>query len=225
MGGETETVTCAYEHDCPEHGSGASQTGGKVGSCRCCMRNARPSTLASTSWDAAKAGHVECLRRLQHHGFVWDKTACAMAAQEGHLEALTFLHASGCPWGAETCSSASYGGHLPCLEYAHTNGCAWSDDACSTAAFKGNVECLEYALRNGCPAAGGTITSAFEGGRPEIIRCLVDHGVLERNKQHCAVRHWESSLTKTARRRAARRLGLSSDEAFQLSCLTDLDVQ
>ena len=46
---------------------------------------------------------------------------CSNAAKNGHLECLKYAHENGCPWDGETCSNAAKNGHLECLKYAHEN--------------------------------------------------------------------------------------------------------
>ena len=49
--------------------------------------------------DAAKNGHLECLKYLHENGCPWDKWSCEFASKNGHLEILKYLHENGCPCG------------------------------------------------------------------------------------------------------------------------------
>ena len=56
---------------------------------------------------------------------------CLNAARNGHLECLKYAHENECPWDEETCSSAALKDHLECLKYAHENGCPWDEETCA----------------------------------------------------------------------------------------------
>jgi hypothetical protein len=45
------------------------------------------------------------------------------AAKNGHLDCLKFAHENGCPWSENTTSYAARGGQLNCLKYSHENCC------------------------------------------------------------------------------------------------------
>ena len=62
----------------------------------------------------------------------WDEVTCSNAAKNGHLECLKYAHENGCPWDGETCYNAAQNGHLECLKYAHENldPCPWDKHTC-----------------------------------------------------------------------------------------------
>ena len=81
-----------------------------------------------TILDAAKNGHLDCLKYAHVNGWPWDKNVCVMAAKNGHLDCLKYAHVNECPWDRDTCTMAARNGHINCLNYAHENGCPW--DCC-----------------------------------------------------------------------------------------------
>ena len=48
-----------------------------------------------------------------------DEYTCSEAAKNGHLECLKYAHENGCPWDQWTCRQAAENGHLECLKYLH----------------------------------------------------------------------------------------------------------
>ena len=73
------------------------------------------------------------------------------AAKRGHLECLKYTHENDCEWDGWACKDAAYYGNLDCLKYAHENGCEWDEWTCAIAAQRGHLECLKYAHQTGCP--------------------------------------------------------------------------
>ena len=53
----------------------------------------------------------------------WDAGACSDAARRGHLECLKYLHENGCPWDKWAYRPVAQGGHVECLQYLRENGC------------------------------------------------------------------------------------------------------
>ena len=104
-----------------------------------------------TCADAAKGGHLECLKYSHEKGCPWDEWTCSEAAKGGHLECLKYAHEKGCPWSTSDCSGAARRGHLEILNYLHENGCPWDEMTCYVAAIGGHLECLKYAHEKGCP--------------------------------------------------------------------------
>ena len=82
---------------------------------------------------------------------------CSNAAKNGHIECLKYAHENRCPWDEQTCWEAAESGSLECLKYSHENGCPWDEMTCSNAAKKGHVECLRYACENGCPGSANYV--------------------------------------------------------------------
>ncbi len=95
----------------------------------------------------------------------WDIRACTEAARNGHLDCLKYLHDIGCPWHEHTCEAATAHGHLDCLKYLHENGCPWNSSAFKYGFEYKRVKaedcdyewgdrielCISYAFENGCP--------------------------------------------------------------------------
>jgi hypothetical protein len=156
--------------------------------------------ICKTAVDAAKKGHLFCLKLLEKSD---DPAVCSAAASCGHLDCLMYAHENGCPWDSWTCSEAASFGHLNCLKYAHENGCELSCFVCIAAASCGNLDCLKYihengygwdhwascnAARfgyidclvylheNGCPLSVITSQFAAEGGHLDCLRYLHENG-------------------------------------------------
>jgi hypothetical protein len=126
--------------------------------------------------DAAKNGHLVCLKYLHEKGRRWDSWTCLCTARNGHLYCLKYLHDNGCPWDLWTCSYAALNGHLDCLKYAHENGCPWDHNVCSYAAENGHLDCLRYAHENGCPWESCTCLSAAINGHLDCLKYLHENG-------------------------------------------------
>ena len=127
---------------------------------------------------AANNGHIECLQYLHKNGFPWDKDACAFAAKNGQLECLEYLHKNGCPWDTGACGDAAANGHLEILKYLHENGCPWNQGVCAHAAKNGQLECLEYLHKNGCPWDKRVCAFAAANGHLDCLEYLYENGCL-----------------------------------------------
>ena len=60
------------------------------------------------------------------NGCPWDETTCSNAAKFGHLECLKYAHENGCPWDETTCFNAAENDHPESFKYAVENGCPQS---------------------------------------------------------------------------------------------------
>ena len=126
--------------------------------------------------DAAKNGHLECLKYLHEEAKApWDSGTAAWAAENGHLHILEYLverkfdeydgdgHFCACKLAAEN-------GHLDCLKYLHETAKApWDELAVRVAREKNQPECLQYLLDNNCPLPPGW---RYEHG--EILHAFTD---------------------------------------------------
>lgn len=97
------------------------------------------------------ANSIECLRYVIEHGGKWDKDTCTEAATYTNLECLKYAHENGCGWSSRTCAVVvtyvfrTENDKLECLKYLHENGCEWDAETCKEAAHGGYLECLKYA--------------------------------------------------------------------------------
>jgi hypothetical protein len=93
------------------------------------------------TFEAAKNGHLKCLKYFHENGYLWNEYTCAVAAKYGHLKCLKYLHKNGCPWNEYTCALAAKYGHLKCLQYARENGCPCAEYNCAVAEKYGHLMC------------------------------------------------------------------------------------
>lgn len=104
-----------------------------------------------TCINAARNGHLECLKYILDNGYPVIDNVCTFAAKYGHLECLKYIHLKGGSkvWNELTCLAAAEGGHLDCLRYAHDNGCPWDRRVCIEAFKNDNLDCLQYVREHG----------------------------------------------------------------------------
>ena len=93
------------------------------------------------TFEAAKNGHLKCLKYFHEIRYLWNEYTCAVAAKYGHLKCLKYLHKNGCPWNEYTCALAAKYGHLKCLQYARENGCPCAEYNCDVAEKYGHLMC------------------------------------------------------------------------------------
>ena len=107
------------------------------------------------------------MKYLHENGCPWDEKTCSNAAKNGHLECLKYARKNGCPWNEKTCSEAALKGHFECLKYAHEKGCPWNEETFNNAiSFSRESEsfidrCLLYCYTHECPGAAKALR---EGG-------------------------------------------------------------
>ena len=77
----------------------------------------------------------KCLINSPKNAYTINIKACREAAKNGHLDCLKYAHENGYSWDACTSADASTYGHLDCLIYAHENGCPWVEWTCHYAAM------------------------------------------------------------------------------------------
>ena len=127
--------------------------------------------------DAAKNGHLRCLKYLHEKGCSWDAKTCKLAAAYGHIECLKYLHKNGCPWDEWACERAAAFGHLEILKYLHENKCPWyEDETCLTATESGSLDCLKYLHKNGCSLDKYILIVAVEKGHLDVLKYLHKNG-------------------------------------------------
>eukprot|EP00884_Botryococcus_braunii_P021786 jgi/Botrbrau1/8291/Bobra.0251s0019.1 len=97
---------------------------------------------------AASHGQWECLQILQRAGCTRWRDAAGNAARSGHLECLrnlVQLH----PYLLQYISlrDAAQGGSLACLDFLEQAGCKWEGDEAVSAAGSGSAEALRFCLQ------------------------------------------------------------------------------
>jgi hypothetical protein len=125
---------------------------------------------------AAKNGHLDCLRYAFENGCQTSEYTTASAAEGGNLDCLRYVHENGCEWDSFTSSEAAENGHLDCLRYMHENGCEWNKSTTFSAAENGHLDCLKYAHENGCEWDEKSTSNAAENGHLDCLRYLIENG-------------------------------------------------
>jgi len=144
-----------------------------------CLRHAHENVCEwdfETTCAAAGNGHLECLRYARENGCEWHPETTYAAAKNGHLECLRYSHDNGCEWHTNTTWGAAYNGHLECLRYSHDNGCEWHPKTTYIAAVYGHLECLRYARENGCEWHPETTYAAAKNGHLECLMSIAARG-------------------------------------------------
>lgn len=126
--------------------------------------------------EAAKNGHIDCLKIAHQHGIPWDETTSSSAARRGQLECLKYVHQNGCKWNEHTCNNAAKGGYIDCLKYARENGCNWNESTPEFAARQGHLDCLKYFHENGGSWNRFTCEDATIGGHVDCLSYAYNHG-------------------------------------------------
>jgi hypothetical protein len=130
---------------------------------------------------AAKHGHLECLRYLHEQGCPWDVLTCLEAAREGHLDCLKYAHENGCPGASRTIIEvAAHNGHLDCLQYLHEKGSSYVSSGdihlCSLTVQGGNLACLKYLHEQGYGWDKRTCGNAAENGHLNCLQYAHENG-------------------------------------------------
>ena len=141
------------------------------------FRKNGPLDNSVVAW-TAKYGHLECLKYAHQNGCRLYEYVCGWSALNGHLECLMYAFENDCSSDVWTCAWAALGGHLDCLKYAHENGCPWDVYTCIYAAENGHLECLKYARENKCPWHIESCARAFENGHLECLKYAREKGCL-----------------------------------------------
>lgn len=126
---------------------------------------------------AAEHGHIECLKFLRRVcGLSWDKFTFYAAAQHGQLECIKYLHENWCPWTSAVAVATVYGGYLNCLKYLYDNGCPVDERVMSYAAYYGHLDMLKYLHSAGCPWNENACLYAAESGHLDCLKFLHSSG-------------------------------------------------
>lgn len=100
---------------------------------------------------AAEGGHLDTLKWLREHEYVWDVTTCSWAAAKGHIHIIKWARDHGCPWNENTCWYAADKGQLETLQWLRNNGCPWDEYVHIFSALNGHMDVVKWANKHGCP--------------------------------------------------------------------------
>jgi len=131
-----------------------------------------------TSAVAAEQGNLEMVKYCVANQCPIDASSCRNAARNGHLECLKYLHEDvKAPWGSVTASEAALNGHLHILEYlVEREYDKFDKSACSLAAEYGHLECLKYLHEEvKAPWDCEAVRMAREFNHSECLQYLLDN--------------------------------------------------
>lgn len=123
----------------------------------CCIRllQYRGSETARRTFEceeAARLGHIDCLRAARQFGYQIDKWALMYALLEGQTECVDYILQDGYQesgW-VITYTAAVRGGHIECLRTLRRHGVPWDGCELYQAILEKRPNCLRFLLENGC---------------------------------------------------------------------------
>lgn len=128
--------------------------------------------------NAARSGHLDCLRNAFKRNYPLKIVTCARAAEYGNLECLQLARYLGSPWDSRVCVHAAKNGHLKCLEWSIDNGCPWKGGGIMFAACKwGHLNIVTWIRERGYLIFGiVTRRIIYDIGHIEIIKYMIHQG-------------------------------------------------
>eukprot|EP01032_Pedospumella_encystans_P009586 gene9586-11273_t len=145
----------------------------------------------SIAEQAARGGHLECLKYLRELGCEWDKYLLVVAAKEGHVNILHYAHEHGLCWTPNDpyakktrpdlhkltpLVAAVRGGHLVCVQYLLDSGATLEYNICGIACEHGHLDILKLLHAHGAELSNNTCFFAMWHNHVSCLRYLVDHG-------------------------------------------------
>lgn len=100
--------------------------------------------------DAARKGHVECVKIFIENNFPYDTEIAKEAAETGQIDCLKCLYENNYEFDSNVINMAIIKRHYDCMKYLHEIGCKWNIESSLLAVSADNVKFLEYAHQNGC---------------------------------------------------------------------------
>lgn len=133
--------------------------------CRLCGVCQQCNTLE----DAARNGHLACMRILHSPWEPWPRGLSCLAAREGNLDILQHLQSQQYLWDSLVAAAAATGGHLHCLEYLMGNGAVFDRMVWEGAASGGHLNVLDWLEARGCY---GLDSALYAAARFSQLACL-----------------------------------------------------
>ena len=164
--------------------------------CKECRRHHRE----LVTLNAAKNGHIDCLRIAHDLCFPWHNETTFVAAEFGNFECLKWAFEHGAPMHSLAARIAVEKGDYESTVYAYERCAHWTDTTTWFAARYGHLKCLAYAHEHGAPIDGYTITGAFVGGHFDCLQYCYNHGLTISCDPYICIRALESHFTSNSQR-------------------------
>jgi hypothetical protein len=134
-----------------------------------------------TTEDAARRGHLECVKRIIEEGGQWDGKTTLSAIIKGEMEILKFALDNDCPWHSRAAAASIQQKNSDYALYTLKRGAEWTSEEilkCKNKFFSPWYS--DYLVEN--HEAGGTLPSvavnmAIEEGRAETLNRICEIGV------------------------------------------------
>jgi len=131
------------------------------------------------AYEAASAGHLDCLAYLHKHGACIRYVDAANVAFFGHTNCLRYLRENKTQWPSQVLVEAGKGGHLDCLKYAFEQ--RDSDERIlhtfQHVALCCHLDCLKYLLDQvptTAPYEADILLCGAQGGNIEVLKLSME---------------------------------------------------
>jgi hypothetical protein len=155
------------------------------------VTNMRKCCTIDSVVDAAKHGHVACLKRAHLNGCLMDEEVTFEAAINGRLSCLKYAYDNGVKFDVDIGYFVALEGHLHILKYICDNGYDLSVVNTLDGAIEGDhFECFKYAFENGCEYDSAMIEIVIENDQLEFLKYAHETGwLVTEDMEFTAARH------------------------------------